>query len=56
MGYDMTEGTVVRWMKSEGESVSTGEIIAEIETDKAIVEFEAPITGTLLKIDRKSTL
>ena len=53
MGYDMTEGTVVRWMKSEGESVSTGEIIAEIETDKAIVEFEAPITGTLLKITAK---
>ena len=53
MGYDMTEGTVVRWMKSEGESVSTGEIIAEIETDKAIVEFEAPTTGTLLKITAK---
>jgi pyruvate dehydrogenase E2 component (dihydrolipoamide acetyltransferase) len=50
MGYDMTEGTVVRWIKSEGDSVSIGEIIAEIETDKAIVEFEAPVTGTLLKI------
>jgi pyruvate dehydrogenase E2 component (dihydrolipoamide acetyltransferase) len=53
MGYDMTEGTVVRWIKSEGESVSIGEIIAEIETDKAIVEFEAPVTGTLLKITAK---
>ena len=53
MGYDMTEGTVVRWLKSEGESISIGEIIAEIETDKAIVEFEAPATGTLLKITAK---
>ena len=53
MGYDMTEGTVVRWIKSEGESISIGEIIAEIETDKAIVEFEAPATGTLLKITAK---
>src|ERR1700675_1621056 len=41
MGADMTEGTVVRWLKKEGDPVERGEIIAEIETDKANVEIEA---------------
>ena len=40
MGFDMREGTVVRWLKSVGEPVDIGEAIAEIETDKAVVEFE----------------
>ena len=47
MGYDMREGTVVRWYKQEGESVDRGEVIADIETDKATVEFEA-FTGGIL--------
>ena len=46
MGADMTEGTVLRWLKHEGESVGRGEIIAEIETDKANVEIEAFEGGT----------
>ena len=50
MGYDMREGTVVRWRKHEGEAVSRGEVIAEIETDKATVEMEAYSTGVLAKI------
>jgi len=50
MGYDMREGTVVRWHKSEGESVSRGDVIADIETDKATVEFEAFTSGILRKI------
>ncbi len=50
MGYDMREGTVVRWLKKEGEDVVRGEIIAEIETDKATVEFEAFTGGVLGKI------
>ncbi len=41
MGADMTEGTLIKWLKSEGEEVTRGEIIAEIETDKANVEIEA---------------
>ena len=41
MGYDMREGTVVRWYKQEGETINRGEVIADIETDKATVEFEA---------------
>ena len=50
MGYDMREGTVVHWRKQEGEEVSRGEVIAEIETDKATVEMEAYSTGVLSKI------
>ena len=50
MGYDMKEGTVVQWVKKEGEAVTRGEVIAEIETDKATVEFEAFTTGVLRKI------
>ena len=50
MGYDMREGTVVRWHKHEGEAVSRGEVIAEIETDKATVEMEAYATGVLGRI------
>ncbi len=50
MGYDMREGTVVRWHKKEGDSVARGEVIADIETDKATVEFEAFIGGVLRKI------
>jgi pyruvate dehydrogenase E2 component (dihydrolipoamide acetyltransferase) len=50
MGYDMQEGTVVRWRKQEGETVARGDIIAEIETDKATVEYEAFTGGVLGKI------
>ncbi len=50
MGYDMREGTVVRWRKQEGEPISRGEIIAEIETDKATVEMEAFSSGVLGRI------
>ena len=50
MGYDMEEGTVVRWLSQEGASVTTGQAIAEIETDKAVVEFESTATGILKKI------
>ncbi|MCE2469211.1 MAG: 2-oxo acid dehydrogenase subunit E2 [Dehalococcoidia bacterium] len=50
MGYDMTEGTVVKWVKQEGDAVSKGEVIAEIETDKATVEMEAEAGGVLRRI------
>ena len=50
MGYDMREGTVVRWLKSEGSEVEMGEPIAEIETDKAVVEFESYASGVLQTI------
>ncbi|MBM3939484.1 MAG: biotin/lipoyl-binding protein, partial [SAR202 cluster bacterium] len=50
MGYDMTEGTVVKWIKNEGDAVKKGDVIAEIETDKATVEMEADAAGVLRRI------
>ena len=50
MGYDMQEGTVLRWLKGEGDAVANGEPIAEIETDKAVVEFESYAAGVLRRI------
>ncbi|WP_338663034.1 pyruvate dehydrogenase complex dihydrolipoamide acetyltransferase [Pararoseomonas sp. SCSIO 73927] len=46
----MTEGTLARWLKKEGEAVKSGDVIAEIETDKATMEFEAVDEGILGKI------
>ena len=53
MGYDMEEGTVVRWLKEEGAHVNRNEAVAEIETDKAVVEFESESEGILLSIVAK---
>uniref|UniRef100_UPI001F196ACA biotin/lipoyl-containing protein n=1 Tax=Falsiroseomonas oryziterrae TaxID=2911368 RepID=UPI001F196ACA len=46
----MTEGTLARWLKKEGDQVKAGDIIAEIETDKATMEVEAVDEGILGKI------
>ncbi|MEM6907992.1 MAG: pyruvate dehydrogenase complex E1 component subunit beta [Pseudomonadota bacterium] len=46
----MEEGTLAKWLKSEGDVIEPGDIIAEIETDKATMEFEAIDEGTLGKI------
>src|SRR3954468_5898157 len=46
----MTEGTVVKWYKKEGDKVKEGEKIADVETDKAVMEMEAFEGGTLAKI------
>jgi pyruvate dehydrogenase E2 component (dihydrolipoamide acetyltransferase) len=46
----MTEGTLVAWKKKKGDKVSAGEVIAEIETDKATMEWESPEDGTLSDI------
>ena len=58
MGYDMQEGTLVRWLKQEGEAIARGEAIAEIETDKAVIEMEAYASGVVLKtvVDEGSTV
>ncbi len=49
----MTEGTIVKWHKQVGEAVKNGDLLAEIETDKATMDFEAPETGTLLYVGAK---
>ncbi len=45
----MTTGTLVKWLKKEGDSVANGDMIAEIETDKATMEVECFEDGVLLK-------
>jgi 2-oxoisovalerate dehydrogenase E1 component len=43
----VSEGTIVRWLKAAGDTVAANEVVAEIETDKAVVEIEAPVAGKL---------
>ena len=50
MGDAMEEGTLVKWLKSEGDEVSEGDAIAEIETDKVTLELEAENSGTLAQL------
>jgi pyruvate dehydrogenase E2 component (dihydrolipoamide acetyltransferase) len=50
MGFDMTEGTIAAWLKKEGDTVTKGEAIAEIETDKTTIQIEAFGGGVLKKI------
>ena len=46
----VSEGKIVRWAKAVGDMVKAGELVAEIETDKAVVEIEAPVAGELARI------
>ena len=46
----MEEAVIVKWHKSEGEAVGSGDILCEVETDKAVMEYEAAADGVLLKI------
>lgn len=50
LGYDMEVGKVQAWLKSIGDAVKRGEPIAEVETDKTVVEMEAMASGTLVEI------
>ncbi len=50
MGFDMEQGTIVRWLKQVGDEIKKGEPIAEIETDKVTIEIEAFDSGTLTEI------
>ena len=50
LGYDMETGTVSGWLRHVGDTISRGDVIAEIETDKATVEMEATASGTLSEI------
>src|SRR5579884_2643308 len=46
----MEKGNLARWLKKEGDKVKSGDVIAEIETDKATMEYEAVDEGTIAKI------
>src|ERR1700694_3110945 len=50
LGMAQTTGIVVQWKKQAGDQVSKGEPLLEVETDKAVVEVEAPASGTLMSI------
>jgi len=50
LGFDMDRGTLVRWIKKEGDFIKEQEVVFEIETDKTIMEVEAQISGVLRKI------
>jgi pyruvate dehydrogenase E2 component (dihydrolipoamide acetyltransferase) len=50
LGFDMREGVLNNWLKQVGEPVEKGEVVAEIESDKATLELEAQVSGTLLHI------
>lgn len=49
-GMGIAECTITKWLKAEGETVTTGEVLAEFETAKALEELLSPVTGKLLKI------
>jgi pyruvate dehydrogenase E2 component (dihydrolipoamide acetyltransferase) len=49
LGFDMAEGLLVRWVKQVGENISKGDVLAEIETDKATVEVESSASGVVLQ-------
>ena len=50
LSYQMDQGTIIRWHKEEGDPVKKGEILLELETDKAVFEFESPEAGVLRKV------
>jgi len=49
LGFDMAEGVLVRWVKQIGENINKGDVLAEIETDKATVEVESSASGVVLQ-------
>ena len=50
MGATQETGRLVRWFKQEGDSVTKGEMLMEVETDKSVVEVEAPASGILAQV------
>ena len=51
LGEGMTEGELVRWLIKPGDRVTLDQAIAEVQTDKAVVELPAPVAGTILSLD-----
>jgi pyruvate dehydrogenase E2 component (dihydrolipoamide acetyltransferase) len=50
LGFDMQEGTLVRWLRNEGDAIAKGDVLAEIETDKATVEVESSAAGIVRRL------
>ncbi len=49
-GMGITEGTILKWHKGEGDTVTMGELLVDVETAKAVAEVSAPVAGVLEKI------
>lgn len=49
-GHIEDEATVYRWLKSEGDAIAKGDVVLEVETEKAVLEVESFVSGTLLAI------
>lgn len=50
LGFDMREGVLNNWLKQVGDTITKGEVVAEIESDKATLELESQVSGVLLKL------
>jgi pyruvate dehydrogenase E2 component (dihydrolipoamide acetyltransferase) len=50
LGFDMAEGTLINWTVTPGDAINKGDVVAEIETDKATIEIETTVGGTVLKL------
>ena len=50
LGAEATTGKIAAWLRTVGETIAVGDIIAELETEKATVEFEAPVAGRIVEI------
>ena len=50
LGSEMTKGTIVEWLKKEGDQVNKNEPLFSVDTEKAVLDVEAEATGTLKKI------
>lgn len=55
-GATMEEGTLVNWLKADGDYVKTGDVVAEIETDKVTMELESPDEGYLKIVEAENTV
>jgi pyruvate dehydrogenase E2 component (dihydrolipoamide acetyltransferase) len=53
IGEGLSEGEVVRWLVKEGDEVKVDQPLAEVETDKAVVEMPSPVAGTILRLAAK---
>ncbi len=50
LGTEATTGRIIGWLRGVGDTVAAGDVVAEVETEKALVELEAPATGTIVEI------
>ena len=53
LGEGVTEGEIKKWLVKEGDAVAKDQALAEVETDKAVVEMPSPVAGTVLKMNHK---